>query len=69
MFGSIFAAIELILKLLNLWDSFLSFMDAKHAADLDLKRQEREKAADDLQNAKDESGFDDAQDRIVDSKP
>ena len=44
--AQIFAVIELILRLFKLWDQFLSFMDEKHSAELEKKRQAREAAVD-----------------------
>ncbi len=46
MIVQIFSAIELVLRLLRLWDQFLSYMDQKHSADLEIKRQKREAAVD-----------------------
>jgi len=67
MISGIFNAIALLLKLLKLWDQFGDYMDAKRVAEAEEKRQRREQAIRDQQNAKTEEEFDDAQDRIVDN--
>ncbi len=46
MIAGIFAVIELILKLIGLWDQFLSYSDAKRAADAAAKQAALNKAVD-----------------------
>lgn len=65
----IFEAISLILKLLKLWDGFLDFLDKKYTADLEKRRQAREKAIDkSVEDESDEDLFKDQTD-IVDNAP
>lgn len=69
MLGQIFAAIQLVLKLIGLWDQFMDWSDKKRIADAEANRQEREKAVDAQKNAQTEKEFDDAQSKIVDHMP
>lgn len=69
MFSSIFSIIELILKLIGLWNGFLNYVDKKRIADAEKNRQEREKAVDQLKGAKSEEDFDRAQSDVVIRKP
>lgn len=65
----VFAVIQLILKLIGLWEDFLSWSDKKRIADAEVNRQEREKAVDKQKDAEDEKTFDDAQSEIINHKP
>ena len=69
MIANIFAAIQLFLKLIGLWEEFLSFTDKQRIAEGEKKRQERQKAIDDLSTAKTDEEIFDAQERIINSKP
>lgn len=69
MFTSIFAIIELVLKLFRLWDQFLDYSDARRLAEAEAKRQSREKALEDSIKAGTDDEIWDSQDRIVDNKP
>lgn len=69
MFAQIFAVIELILKLIGLWDGFMSYVDKKRIADEAQKTADRNKAVDEQKNAKSEDDFDKAQDDIIRNKP
>lgn len=62
-----FDLISLLLKLIGLWEGLLDFIDKKHSADMEERRQRREKAIEDQKNAQSEKEFDDAQDSIVDN--
>lgn len=69
MIGSIFAVIELILKLIGLWDQFLDYSDAKRRAQDEVKRQEREKAADKAANAETDGEIFDAETDVTNNMP
>ncbi len=69
MFSSIFAIIEMVLKLLGLWDQFLSWSDSKRLVDSQKNTQDRNTAVDDQKGAKDETTFDNDQSAIVNHKP
>lgn len=69
MFAQIFVVIELILKLIGLWDGFLSYVDQKRIADDAEKTAKRNKAVDDQKSAASEDDFDKDQDTIVGNKP
>lgn len=64
-----FAIIELILKLIGLWNEFGDYMDVKRKADIEKRRQERDKAIDDSKQAETDSEIWDTQDRITGRKP
>lgn len=69
MIANFFALVQLLLKLIGLWEQFLDWSDKKRIADAEINRQEREKAVDDQSKASSEKEFDDAQSRIIDHKP
>lgn len=69
MIGQIFVAIELVLKLIGLWDQFTEYVRLKSIADREERRQDRDKAVDNQQSAKTEDEFDKAQDDISRNLP
>lgn len=69
MFTSIFEVIGLVLKLVGLWDQFLSWSDAKRIADIEKNRQERNAAVDDQKTAQTEDQFDKDQSNISSHHP
>lgn len=60
-----FEIISLILKLIGLWEGMLDFIDKKYTADMEKRRQAREKAVDDAVKAETPDEAFDAQDGIV----
>lgn len=64
-----FDLIAVVLKLLKLWDFFLSYMDKKYSADLEVKRQAREKAIDDSKKAETDEEIWKSQDDITNNMP
>jgi hypothetical protein len=69
MIAQIFAVVELILKAFQIWDAFLSYMDAKHSADLEIKRQAREAAIDKSKVDENDDDLFKDQDSIVRNMP
>lgn len=69
MIAQFFAVVQLLLKLIGLWEQFLSWSDAKRIADAEQNRQERNAAVDEQKTAKTEEDFDKAQDSIVNHIP
>ncbi len=69
MFAQIFAVIQLLLKLVGLWEAFLSWSDKARLAEAAQNTQEREKAVDQQKGAQNEDDFDRAQDDIVNHRP
>lgn len=69
MFTNIFATIELVLKLIGLYDQFMDYSDKKRAAEREKRAQDRDDAIDKQQNAKDEDEFDKAQEEINRNHP
>lgn len=69
MFGQIFAAIQLILKLIGLWEQFSEWTIKKSIADREERRQKRDKAIEDQKKAKDEEEFNRLQDEITRNRP
>lgn len=69
MIGQIFAVIQLVLKLIGLWEQFLDYSDKARVAEGQKNTQEREKAVDELEKAETEDEFDKAQSKIIDHKP
>ncbi len=67
--GTIVSIINTIRELISLIRVLLDWRDKVKEADAVKNRQDREKAIDDQQKAKDEKEFDDAQNRIIDHKP
>lgn len=67
--AGIFSIIQLLLKLIGLWEQFMDWSDAKRIADAEKNRQDRDKAVDDAVKAQTEQEFDEAQSRIADSLP
>ena len=69
MISQIFAVIQLVLKLIGLWEQFLDFTDKARIAEGQKRTQEREKAVDEPAGAISEEDFDKAQDTITGTKP
>ena len=69
MIAQIFLAIELLMRLFNLWDEFGSYVDAKREKDRVERDQKRSAAIDKQKNAESEADFDKAQSDIVDNLP
>lgn len=69
MIGQIFTAIEVILKLLKLWDGFMNYMVDKHSADIQARQQARNKAIDDSKGANTDDEIWKSQDDIVSNNP
>lgn len=63
------ALVSVIRAIFSLIAEFQAIQEANKKAEAEKRRQEREKAADDLANAQTEEEFDNAQDRLVDNKP
>lgn len=69
MFTGIFSAIELIMRLIGLWDQFMNWSDAKRLADAEKNTQDRNKAVDDQKGASNEDQFDKDQSDITKHLP
>lgn len=69
MFGQIFAIIQVVLKLIGLWDQFLDWSDQKRVAEAEERRQKREQAISDLDKAKTDEDIFNEQTKIVNNKP
>jgi hypothetical protein len=69
MFSSIFAIIELVLKLIGLWNGFLDYTDKKRLADAQKNTQDRNDAVDKMKGAANEDEFDKSEDDITRHKP
>lgn len=69
MIAQIFVIFQVLLKLFGLWEQFDAWYVAKKVADAEKNKQDRDKALEDLKNAKDESDFDKAQSGVVDHIP
>lgn len=69
MISGIFAAIQLVLKLIGLWEQFLGWSDKKRLADAAKNTQDREKAVDQQKGAMSEEEFDRLQDDITKHRP
>lgn len=67
--GSIFALIELILKLLKLWDGLIDYSDQKRATEREAAKQARDKAVDDSKKADSDEDVWKSQDEIVNNQP
>lgn len=67
--GRIFFAIELILKILRLWDGFLDYAEVRRKIENSEKKKSRDKAVDDSKKAETEDEIWDSQERIVGNKP
>lgn len=67
--GSIFAIIELILKLFRLWDGFIDYSDQKRRAAREAAKQARDKGVDDSKKADTDEDIWNSQDEIVRSTP
>lgn len=67
MLAKIWAAIEIIRALLKMVDHFKEQLEAQKVANAAEKEKLREKAAQDLKDAKTEEEFNDASDRIHDN--
>lgn len=68
MLANLFALIQLILKVLSLWEGLLDSIEQADIAKREERRQAREKALEQLQNATSEDEFDKAQDSVVDNQ-
>jgi hypothetical protein len=66
---TIFALIELLLKVFGLFDGFTNYLDAKRLAEDEAKRQAREAAVDAAAAAKTAKDAYAAQDGIVNNEP
>lgn len=69
MIAQIFAAIQLLLKLIGLWETFLSWSDKKRVAEAQEREQKRNAAIDKQKHAQTEEEFDKAQSDIVNNPP
>lgn len=69
MWSSIMSVIGAIKALIDLFFWFRQLQDNQRKAEAEVRRQEREKAVEDLKNAKTDEEKWDAQDRIVRNKP
>lgn len=67
--SSIFALLEVILRLFGLWDGLVNYLDAKRLADEQKKAQDRDAAVDKAKSAKTPDDAYDAQSGIVNSEP
>lgn len=67
--GQIFMFIELILKLIGLWDDFSTYTVKKHAAEQEQRKQQREKSVDDSKKAESDDDIWNSQDGIVSNSP
>lgn len=65
----VFEIISLLLKLVGLWEGFLDFIDKKHTAEMEVRRQNRLAAIDELGKAESDEDIFKAQEKIVDNKP
>lgn len=65
----IFAIIEVVLKAFEAWEQFLDWLDSKHRADLEVRRQKRDKAIEDSLKAGTDGDIWDSQDSIIDQRP
>lgn len=68
MLGNLFALIQLILKVLSLWEGLLDSIEQADISKREERRQLREKALEQLQTATSEDEFDKAQDSVVDNQ-
>lgn len=69
MITQIFAVIELVLKLIGLWEQFSAYTIQKSIADRAERKQQRDRAVDKQQTAQTEDEFDKAQDDISRNMP
>lgn len=69
MIAQIFAIIQLVLKLIGLWEQFSQWTIDKATADREERRQTRDAAVAAQQKATDEAEFDKAQDDIARNLP
>lgn len=69
MISGIFSIIQLILKLIGLWEQFMDWSEKKRIADREDRRQQRDKAVDDAVKSQTEEEFNEAQDRISRNLP
>lgn len=69
MIAQIFAVIEVLLKLMGLYDGFINYLDAKRLAEDEAKRQAREGAVDDAAKAQTPDDAYRAQDGVVSNDP
>jgi hypothetical protein len=67
--ASIFAIIQLLLKLFGLWDQFRNYLDAAYTAEAEKKRQEIEKGVEEMLKAETDEEIWNAQDRITRNLP
>ena len=64
-----FLLIELLLKLIGLWEQFSSYVQAQKLIEDEEKRQRREKAIEDSKKAETDEEIWKSQDGIVDNSP
>lgn len=69
MLLQIFAVIQLLLKLIGLWEQFSQWTIDKAIADREERKQARDKAVDAQQKAQTEEEFNRAQDEITRNLP
>jgi hypothetical protein len=69
MIANIFAFIQLLLKLFGLWEQFSDWTIKQAIAKREERRQDRDKAVDQQQNAQTEEEFDKAQETISHNLP
>ena len=67
--GSLFSLITIALKVLGLWDGFLSFVDATRLADAEIANQKRDAALTAASAATTPAEAQNAETAIVNSKP
>ena len=67
--GQIFTAIQLLLKLIGLWEQFSQWTIDKAIADREVRKQSRDKAVDAEVGAQTEEEFNRAQDQITRNLP
>lgn len=67
--ANVFALIKLILAGLSLWEGFLTWAESNYSKEIEERRQQRQKALENLQGAKSEDEFDKAMDDLVSHKP
>ncbi len=67
--GQIFLLIELVLKLLKLWDGFGDYQESKRKSEAEERARNRDSAAKEVINAGSEDEFDKASDKLHDNSP
>lgn len=69
MITKLFISIELFLRLFKLWDRFMEHVDHTRALEAEARAQAREKALEDLKNAKTEEEIWRAQEELIKNQP